>query len=805
MVCYAHLKRNQNHEVISTQTLKEHSVNAARIATQCVQGTNIESLAYLSALCHDMGKAKDEFQQYLLGNSGGRGSVIHTFAGPRFFLERLHDIDEDYNAALTTELIAYAIGAHHGLFDCIDTHKNQGFSYRKEKKGTFFQECKNNFFNECCSLDEIDRAYDKAVAQISSMHELLLNMACELKDSEKIIEVYFFYLGMLSRLILSAVIEGDRRDTANFDNSDSIEHQDESVVDWSKVLQTVEDKIKVFPKEQPIQQARAKISDLCRMAAEEPVGVKRLNVPTGGGKTLSALRYAVAHAKKWDKKRVIFVTPLLSILDQNAKVIREYVGDNRLILEHHSNVIQERKIIENLQGGQKVSETEELDKRELSMENWHAPIIITTMAQLLNTMFLGKTSAIRRFQALNDAVIVIDEVQTIPSKMISLFNLAVNFLAKVCNASFLLCSATQPCFEETNYPMIAQIDDVVPYNEKLWKPFQRTKLIDQGKMGLEEIADFAENVLEGVDSLLIVCNKKQQADKLFQFLKNSTARCFYLSSSMCVAHRRVTIDSLREALDTLDEKVVCVSTQVIEAGVDISFQTVIRLAAGMDSVVQAAGRCNRNGENKDTQASVYLIECLDEKLHFLKDIELGKRTTCELKNAFSKDASIFDSDLMSDKSISHYYKKLYAKHTKEDENYPIKIEGKKNTIFSLLSINGMYAGEENGNDYILNQAFKTAGDRFEVYDQPTIDVVVEYQDSIKLIEDLVKQGDYVTVEYMTKWNRQIKPYTIALFDYQLANIKNFLRNVQGVIILSSTAYSQEVGFEPKIDDRLLEV
>lgn len=805
MVCYAHLKRNQNQEVIRMQSLKEHSVNAAGIAVQCVQGTNVESLAYLSALCHDMGKAKDEFQQYLLGNSGRKGSVIHTFAGPRFFLERLHDIDEDYDAALTSELIAYAIGAHHGLFDCIDTRGKQGFAYRKEKEGTSYQECKNNFFSECSSLDEIDRAYKKAVAQISSMRELFCNMSCELKDSEKIDEAYSFYLGMLSRLILSAVIEGDRRDTADFDNGDSSENQDAKVADWSKVLQTVEDKIKAFPKEQPIQRARAQISDLCRMAAEEPVGIRRLNVPTGGGKTLSALRYAVAHAKKWDKKRVIFVTPLLSILDQNAKVIRDYVGDDRLILEHHSNVVQDRNTIEAFQGNLNVSENEDLDNRELSMENWHSSIIITTMAQLLNTMFLGKTSAIRRFQALNDAVIVIDEVQTVPSKMVSLFNLAVNFLVKVCNSSFLLCSATQPCFEETNYPMLAEIEDVVPYNEELWKHFQRTKLIDQGKMNLEEIAYFAENILEEVDSLLIVCNKKQQADKLYQSLKNHSAKCFYLSSSMCVAHRRATIDALKEALDILDEKVVCVSTQVIEAGVDISFQNVIRLAAGMDSVVQAAGRCNRNGENKDTLAAVYLIECLDEKLHFLKDIELGKMTTCELKNAFAKDVSIFDCNLMSDKSISHYYKKLYAKHTKEDENYPIKIEGKKNTIFSLLSINGMYVGEENGNDYILNQAFKTAGCKFEVYDQPTIDVVVEYKDSIKLIEDLVKQGDYVTVEYMTKWNRQIKPYTIALFDYQLANIKDFLRNVQGVIILSSTAYSQEVGFDPKVDDRLLEV
>jgi len=296
---------------------------------------------------------------------------------------------------------------------------------------------------------------------------------------------------LLARLLLSAVIEGDRRDTAEFMNGAQFPAKregDELREMWGACLERMEKKLLEFPTESPIDWARRAISDQCRKAAEERGGVFRLNVPTGGGKTLSALRYALAHAEKFGKERIIFTSPLLSILEQNAAVIRGYVQDDGLILEHHSNLIRPK-------------DGEGLDELELLTETWDAPIIITTLVQLLNTLFSGKTTAIRRFHALCNSVIVIDEVQTVPSKMLSLFSLTVNFLTEICGATVVLCSATQPCMERIAHPIHTPIPDLASCDSALWRAFQRTEIQDAGTKLLDEIAGFAREQLERVELL----------------------------------------------------------------------------------------------------------------------------------------------------------------------------------------------------------------------------------------------------------------------------------------------------------------
>ena len=345
---------------------------------------------------------------------------------------------------------------------------------------------------------------------------------------------------------------------------------------WTPYRERVEEKLACFPADMPIGKARREISDRCRAMAEEPGGIYRLNVPTGGGKTLTSLRYALAHGEKWGKQRLIFTSPLLSILEQNAAVIRDFVGDDAIVLEHHSNILR-------------TDTSDDLDQRELAVESWNAPVIITTLVQFLNTLFDGKTTAIRRFQALCNSVIVIDEVQTVPPRMLSMFNQAIDFLAKICGATVVLCSATQPCLEKTAHPIRGEIRDLVPYDEKLWKPFRRTVITDAGGKTLEEIGEFAREELEQAQSLLVVCNRKDEAEHLFRALRDSAEMACHLSASMCTAHRREALAELKLALEA-GRKCLCVATQVIEAGVDISFHRVIRLAAGMDSVIQAAGR-----------------------------------------------------------------------------------------------------------------------------------------------------------------------------------------------------------------------
>lgn len=390
-------------------------------------------------------------------------------------------------------------------------------------------------------------------------------------------------------------------------------------------------------------------------------------------------------------------------------MIRDYIQDDSLILEHHSNLIQPK-------------DGERLDELELLTETWEAPIIITTLVQLLNTLFSGKTTAIRRFHALCGSVIVIDEVQTVPSKMLSLFSLAVNFLSEICGATVILCSATQPCMEQIQHPLHTPIPDLVPYDPALWKAFRRTEIQDAGTKSVEEIAGLAMERLETADSLLIVCNKKAQAQRLYELLKGKDLTLFSLSAAMCVAHRRDTLDKLRQSLGQSGRKTVCVSTQVIEAGVDISFACVIRLSAGMDSVVQAAGRCNRSGEaGPGVLAPVFVVQCQGESLTRLPDIQRGHDATGELLAEFALHPERYGSRLDSDEAIGYYYRALYRKEPQGHQDY-VWQKGSP-SLFSLLSLNCHY---ENGEPYYFRQAFRQAGAEFQVFEENTVDVIVPY-------------------------------------------------------------------------------
>ena len=476
-------------------------------------------------------------------------------------------------------------------------------------------------------------------------------------------------------------------------------------------------------------------------------------------------------------------------------MIRDFVGDNSIILEHHSNLIRTQEI------------TEQLDTQELLLEDWSAPIIITTLAQLLNTFLDGNTSSTRRFQALADSVIVMDEVQTVPTKMLTLFNLTINFLSEVCGVTVILCSATQPCFERAAHPIFTQRIDMVPYTPKLWNTFRRTQIKPVEMMRLDGIPAFAQRVLEQANSLLIVCNKKSEAAYLYEALSGGgTAHCFHLSAAMCMAHRRIVLNDLQAVLDDLkstsqtsDKKVICISTQVIEAGVDISFERVIRLSAGMDSVIQSAGRCNRNGES-DTPAPVYLVPCQNENLTKLSEIQRGKDATESLLAQYCRCPQQFQNDLSSDEAINDYYRRLYKEMPEGFQDYSIK--GKPYSIFSLLSANSCFADdrvEAHGN-YFLNQAFRLAGNLFQVYDDASLDVIVPYKEGRMIIADLGSERAAWDFEYRKECIARAKPYTISLYEYQRKQLEqnHGLLPVSGendrIWMLSDNFYDKELGF-----------
>lgn len=745
MAFYAHRKEISDGSV-QRQTLADHLRSTARIAAACLAPFGLRDSAYLAGLLHDLGKYTGDFQTYLeQGDSASRGSVIHTFQGCRFLLERFHDSD-DIREKAAAELLAYAIGAHHGLFDCVDENRKIGLKYREEKPDTCFSEAAAAFLANCGDESEIRELFSRAVLELSGFLEQI--DARYPKDEE-----YCFAVGLLARLLLSAVMEGDRRDTAEFMNNARFPTWPEDMRPiWGKRLQFLEGKLAQFSLDTEIARARHAISRQCRQFAEQPGGIYQMKVPTGGGKTLSSLRYALAHAERFNRRRLIFTSPLLSILEQNAKVLREFIGDDSLILEHHSNVVQTQQ------------RGDTLDERELLTQNWDAPIIITTLVQLLNTLFDGKTTAIRRFHALCGSVIVIDEVQSVPSKLLTMFNLSIRFLSEQCGATVVLCSATQPCLEGADHPLTQTPKAIVPYDAALWAVFSRTEIFPLDAVRQEQLPGLVRELMEGTESLLVVCNRKDEAARLLEQTMDASWRSFHLSAAMCTQHRRDTLRALYDALEK-KEKVLCVSTQVIEAGVDISFQSVLRLAAGMDSVVQSAGRCNRNGESP-TRCPVYLVNCADENLSRLRDIQRGKDASMVLVNACQSNPDAFAGNLASDAAIRYYYQCLYRSMDEGAQDYPL---GKgKTTLFDLLSLNSGFADEDcNGiEDYCLYQAFQTAGQAFSVFDENTTDVLVPYGDGRRLIEELCSRRAEQDIAYRQMLLKQAGSYSVSLYRYQ---------------------------------------
>ena len=766
----AHIRKVDGKKYI--QTVEEHCHGVAEIAAELLRDIGLEKTAYLAGMVHDLGKFSENFKNYIEKAADGekvqRGSVNHTFAGVRFLLEKHSDEQLSGFSDIVLEILAYAVGAHHGLFDCVDDNNNNGFTKRIQKEGIDYLNAAQEFLKICCSKQDIEdllkQSEKECLPVFNEIEKLADNVDAKIQNTQ-----ITFYIGFLARLILSAIIEADRSDTSQFMNGYSEKTVKNISEIWINCIKNVEQKLSTMPLDKPINKTRAQISALCAEAGNLESGIYRLNLPTGAGKTLTSLRYALHHALAHNKKRIIFTMPLLSIIEQNAGIIHDYIGNEKLIIEHHSNIVE-------------TDENDELDKRELLVESWDVPIIITTMVQMLNTLFAGKTANIRRMQALCNSIIVIDEVQTVPDKMLSLFNLALNFLAKICNATIILCSATQPCFEKTMYPLDKSVKDLITLTKEQETVFKRVRLEYKGEMDCEELADFAAGILEGNNSLLLVCNTKNEAAVMFNLLcsKIKDVKAFHISAGMCTAHRKETIKEMQEALENKQQKVLCVSTQVIEAGVDVSFARVIRLLAGMDNIVQATGRENRNREF-DGLAPGYIVRLKGEVLKGLSEIEAAKNAAANLLVKYKNSPKIYDNDLMSEKAINEYYECLYG--NVNDGYHDFYIESVRDSILNLMSCNeNVDSGKiPEYNKYFMHQALKTAGGLFTVFDESSIDIIVPYNRGIEIIQEVFAVGDKDYGKLKAVLN-EAKLYTVSLFKYQKIKLEE-----QGALIFVPSA------------------
>lgn len=776
------------------QLLRDHLKQVAERASDTLKPANLQSVGYLAGILHDLGKYSGAWQEYI--RSGGRKNnavVIHSFQGVKYVLDRWHN--GDAYRKMTAEVVAYAIAAHHGMIDIYSADEN-GFDHRRNAGGLHYIECVENLYADCIPMQELDNLFEKAVQEFSVAYNVILATA-PVAEKKKV--GIAFASSCIIRLVTSAVMQGDKTDSADFEGGKETEMCD---ADWEKALSRIEEKISAFPMDTDIARARRYISDECRKKADDGMPRMRLYTPTGGGKTISSLRYAVAHAKAHSKRRAVLTIPLLSILEQNADVVREYAG-KEIVLEHHSNVVQER-VLETMDG------FDDSDYRYLT-DSWDFPIVVTTMAQFFNTLFKSSSSSVRRFSALLDSVIVMDEVQTVPFKTLGIYTMMVNFLTNVCRSTIVFCSATQPPFEKLDcpYKVTGGIGDMVVYKDGILPVFDRTRILYDGEKKFSAIPEYVNRKFAAVNSLLVVCNTRTEAKKLFKEMDNGLYKCYSLSSDMCVAHRRDVISGMTAALAN-GERVLCVSTQVIEAGVDVSFECVIRFLAGLDNIVQAAGRCNRNAE-KNGLADVFVVSVEDEVLSgrgyvIPNDIMTAKNAMVStFKSVMSRKDEVSIALDFSGKKIDEYYANLYSRSgitTGGNILYPIDNTDKRsgNNLFGKCSIT-------NSNGYLLAPALKSAGQKFTVYDNDGFTLVVPYKGGKEICDEISRiaplaNNEEVWYNYRHRLKELVdmaKPYTCTIQTEETEKNKFPFTRVEigknGVIYLFNGNYDGKTGVD----------
>ncbi|MGN0692366.1 MAG: CRISPR-associated helicase Cas3' [Oscillospiraceae bacterium] len=768
----AHIRETDGKE----QSVFSHLEQTAALAEGYAGKIGMESFARLQGLLHDVGKLTQRFEEYIHGRGKDkRGDIDHSYSGAKLIYEiAVNSGDKDIVDALLC--IARTIISHHGLHDWLDSEGNDYLSQRISKDEGYC-EAKAAF------LERYGNEFEKLLVQAAKEYSAI---RAQIKSISRNAEDMAFYLGMLERLMESVLIDADRTDTADFMSNSHTENVYDVKKLWEDMSSKMSEKLKGFSnRTDKISLRRTDISNRCAAFADHKAGVCRLIVPTGGGKTLSSMRYAVECCKKYDMDRIFYIAPFMSILEQNSGEIRKLCGDE-FFLEHHSNVLQD------------IDSADELNEYELRTEKWDKPVIAATMVQFLNALFLGKGTAVRRMHRLCRSVIIIDEVQSVPLKCVNLFNLAVNFLSKICGSTVVLCSATQPVFDRTAYPVIFdERKDMTGSYDEDFEVFRRTELVPKltvGGYSFEEAADFCyERSLEK-GSLLLVVNTKAAAAETFRIIKSKNdgaddkAYLLHLSTNMCPQHRKAVIEEARRRLDK-HERVICVTTQLIEAGVDISFGCVVRSLAGMDNAAQAAGRCNRNGEINGV-CPVYLINIKDENLGRLKEIQ-----TAQGNSRLIIDSGKYD-DLLHPEAREMYFRKLYDEE-KNELSYNVTDGSTSDDLIDLLALDrNRFAvkGKQLKHLKYSAQAFKTAGEKFSVIGNETVGIIVPYNDEANDI--ILRLNSETDMNEFSMLTRKAQKYTVNVYENMIKRLSEagaLLELRSGTLAVKDGFYNDEVG------------
>ena len=675
--------------------LQDHLQKVAQLAKRFA-GRYGALFAEYAGLLHDLGKFQEAFQKYIRNASGFEKEnahledvestklrkIPHSTAGAKYAVERLNPF--------FGHLLAYLIAGHHaGLADWYD-------------KGSLklrLQQADDELVASLSGLVESGLSEDSFLLSNNDLTQNFLAF-WEKPEQEKLFKELHIWL----RFLFSCLVDADFLDTEAFMNgyADADAAQAAGLRPKFPSLDELHRRYEQYmaqllekaDKNSTLNQERHAILQQCFSAAETDRTLFSLTVPTGGGKTLASLGFALKHALKFGKKRIIYAIPFTSIIEQNADVFRKALGDD-VVLEHHSNL--------------EVADNKETAKTRLATENWDAPLIVTTNVQLFESLFAAKTSRCRKVHNIADSVVILDEAQQLPRDFQKPITDMMRVLARDYGVTFVLCTATQPelgknidAFGRTILEGLPDVREIVADKIALSEKLRRVRIKMPPPNGdtqsWQEIAD----EIAAHPCVLAVVNTRKHAQKLFAALPSDGIK-LHLSANMCATHRSEVIALVRRYLalyraGSLHKPLWLVSTQLIEAGVDLDFPCVYRAMAGLDSIAQAAGRCNREGKLSFGEVVVFRAEEGAPN----GSLKQGQDITEEMLKAGLL------GDPLSPSAFAEYFRRFNGKGDVD-----------KHDIARLLTV-------ESSNENPLAIKFRTAAERFRLIDNQGVALIVPF-------------------------------------------------------------------------------
>jgi CRISPR-associated endonuclease/helicase Cas3 len=713
---YAHTLRGRPRK--EWHPLEDHLRDTARLAESFATAFDSGIWGYLEGLWHDLGKFSDAFQDYL--ESAEAGDVAHASEMTGRIDHSTAGAQHAARLGLAGRLLAYSIVGHHaGLPDNIGG--KSGLSARLEKR-----------------IEPIDAAPPEIL-------ELPLPRLPRLKAKG---QRRGFALAFHTRMLFSCLVDADFLDTELFMSRARAGLRPVDPPSCAKLLERLDKHLAEKQRkatDTPVNRRRAEVLALCREKALEAPGFFSLNVPTGGGKTLSSLAFGLSHAAAKGLRRVVYAIPFTSIIEQTTDVFREALGDlGGEVLEHHSNLDSD-------------DPARQSDRLRLAGENFDATLIVTTNVQLFESLFASRPSRCRKLHRLAKSVIILDEAQTLPPRLLAPTLAALEELVKNYGATVVLCTATQPAIEKRDrFPIgLEGVTPIIDDPVSLHRSLRRTSVELLGRLENPELIDR----LRGERQALCIVNSRRHAADLFQLLDDPDA--LHLSASMCAAHRARIVAEIRRLL-LKSKPCRLVSTQVIEAGVDVDFPAVYRAAAGLDSIAQAAGRCNREGllvtEDGQPRLGRVLVFDYDTKA-YPTDSSISRAAGC-----FREVSPDHASDLLAPQAIEDYFRLHYWQQGGDDgRGWDRGAEQQ--------SIMDCFAPDPK---QLLHAQFRTAAEAYRLIDDAQTRLLVPYGNRGRaLIRELEGLPDPPEPWRLRAFDREAQRYVVGVYEQGL---KRLLQN-----------------------------